>query len=89
MKFKKLGYIALIAATALAFVLGSAATGEAKAKKTTVEPQPQSFFCPWMSRPVCAVTHGMKFTYDNACWALKDGATVVASHACANSALSR
>jgi hypothetical protein len=83
MKLRNFGYAAVIAVTAAAFVLGSAATGEAKSKKKTAAPPPPPLvFCTMEYKPVCAVKGGMKFTYSNACFAAKDGAKVVSQGAC-------
>ena len=79
---KKFGFAALVAAAALAFALGSATTGEAKGKKAAA-PQPQPLPCFSAPEPVCGTKGGQSFTYANACSAEKDGATVVANHACA------
>ena len=83
MKLKNLGYAALIAVTAAAFVLGSAATGEAKAKKKKEAAPPPMTACFMVpGGPVCGTKGGMKFTYKNSCYAAKDGAKVVSDKAC-------
>jgi hypothetical protein len=83
MKLKDIGYATLIAASAIAFVIGSAAPGQAKAKKKAAAPQPvASFFCYQPHKPVCGVKAGQKFTYANSCYAEKDGAKVVSQKAC-------
>ena len=81
MKLRSLGYAAVIAATAAAFVIGSVNVGEAKGKKkATAAPPP--VVCFEAEKRVCAVKGGMKFTYINACTAAKDGAKVVSQKAC-------
>ena len=80
--FKKLGYAALVAITAVAFVIGSAATGEAKAKKKKAAPPPLAPWCALIEQPVCALKGKQKFTYFNACFATMDGAKSVSQKAC-------
>jgi hypothetical protein len=81
--FKKLGYAALIAVTAVAFVVGSAATGEAKAKKKmAAPPPPPPVFCLFNYQPVCGVKGKAKATWANACFAAKNGAKVIYQGAC-------
>jgi hypothetical protein len=89
MKIQKIGYVAVIAATAAAFVLGSAGVGEAKGKKKAAAPAPAAAMAPVNTcvmpyGPVCAVKgkSGMKFTYANTCYAVADGAKVVSPKAC-------
>lgn len=81
MMLKKLGMATFVAAAAFAFALGSATTGEAKAKKAAAEEPATALPCVG-DAPVCGAKGGMQFTYANACSAVKDGAKVVASHAC-------
>lgn len=81
MKLRDIGYAALMAATAAAFMLGSPTSGEAKAKKKIVVPPP-ALMCIQPYMPVCGVKGGMNFTYANACFAAKDGATLVSDKAC-------
>ena len=84
MKLKNIGYVAIIAATAAAFVIGSAATGEAKGKKKMAAAAPPPVFCvPGNGdKPVCAIKGGMKYTYADACFAAHDGAKVISNKAC-------
>jgi hypothetical protein len=82
MKLKYLAYAALIAAAGLAFAIGSATNGEAKAKKKAAAPQAEPMWCFQEPKPVCGVLRGHKFTYANACSANKDGATIASSKAC-------
>jgi hypothetical protein len=84
MKLKNIGYAVIIAATAVAFVIGSAMPSEAKGKKAKKVAAPQyTPSCMFNAgNPVCAVKGGNKFTYKNACYAGNDGAKVVANKAC-------
>jgi hypothetical protein len=79
---KKLSYAALIALTAVAFVIGSAATGEAKARKKKAAAPPSPMACIFMPAPVCGVTGGHKYTYATACLAVMNGAKIVSQKAC-------
>jgi len=82
MKLRTIGYAAVIAMTAAAFVIGSAVPSEA-AKKKKAEAAPPPATC-WLTtdKAVCATKGGMKFTYKNSCYAAKDGAKVVSDKAC-------
>jgi hypothetical protein len=83
MKLKNIGYGVFIAATAIAFVIGSSVSSEAKSKKKmAAPPPPQEAICFTLYKPVCAVKAGMKFTYANSCYATQDGAKVVSEKAC-------
>jgi hypothetical protein len=82
MKLRSLGYAAVVAATAAAFVIGSVNVGEAKSKKKAAAAAPPPVICFEAEKRVCAVKGGMKFTYINACTAAKDGAKVVSQKAC-------
>jgi hypothetical protein len=83
MKLKNIGYAVVVGATALMFVLGSAATGEAKGKKKAAAPAPQPATCWFTAKaPVCAAKGKLKFTYINSCYASKDGAKVASKSAC-------
>lgn len=83
MTLKKIGYAALIAVATAAVVISSAGSGEAKGKKKMAAPPPPPPTC-WftLKSPVCAAKGSMKFTYFNACYANKDGATISSSGAC-------
>lgn len=86
MKLRTIGYALLIAVTAVAVSIGSATTGEAKGKKkaAAAAPPPMTAWCPFTAaQPVCAVKGKQKFTYNDACFAAKDGAKVVSNKACA------
>ena len=79
MKLKNIAYAAFIAAAAAAFVIGS--SGVSEAKKTAAAP-PDPGPCFMMGEPVCGAKGGMKFTYANSCYAVRDGASVVSKGAC-------
>jgi len=84
MTIRNLAYTALVGAAAVAFVIGSAVPSEAAKKKKAAEPPaPQPITC-WVTSPgpVCATKGGLKFTYFNSCYAMKDGATKAKSGAC-------
>jgi len=83
MKLKNIGYVAIVAATAVMFVLGSAVPSEAAKKKKAAAAAPPPATC-WgvPDKAVCATKGGLKFTYANACYAAKDGAKVVSNKAC-------
>jgi hypothetical protein len=82
MRLRNLGYAALIAVATAAFVIGSAATGQAKAAKKMAAPPPPPVICMMVSKPVCGVKGGMTNTYANSCFAAKDGAKVIYQGAC-------
>jgi hypothetical protein len=79
---KRFGYAALIAFTAVAFTLGSAATNQALAKKKMAEPPPPPIFCMLTYTPVCGETAGVRTTYANSCFAEKNGAKILYKGAC-------
>ena len=86
MTIKKLAYATVVAVAAVAFVIGSAVPSEAAKKKkaaAAAPPPPQQPTC-LLNPPgqVCATKGGMKFTYFNACYAAKDGATSATPGAC-------
>jgi hypothetical protein len=81
MKLKNLGYATFIAATAIAFVIGSGGPSQAKKKAKEAAPAPQAF-CLGADKPVCATKGGLKFTYANSCYAAKDGAKSAKPGAC-------
>lgn len=81
MKLKTIAYATFIAAAAGAFAIGASSPSEAKAKKMAAPP-PQPGPCFELYAPVCGAKGGMKFTYANACFAAKDGASVVSKGAC-------
>jgi len=83
MKLKTIAYAAFIAIAAGAFVIGSGGVSEAKGKKKMAAPPPDPGPCFMIAAPVCGAKGGMKFTYNNACYAAKDGASVVSKGACA------
>ena len=77
MKLKNLAYATFVAATAVAFVIGSAVPSEAAKKKkeaAAAPPPPPQVVCTSPPGAVCATKGDQKFTYNSACWAAKDGA---------------
>ena len=82
MTFRTIGYAAVIAVAAAA-VIASADPSDAKAKKAAAAPPPQAPTC-WftLTKNVCGDKGGMRFTYNNACYAMKDGAKVTSQGAC-------
>ena len=85
MTIKKLAYATFVAAAAVAFVIGSAVPSEAAKKKkaAAAAPPPQQPTC--LLNPqgkVCATKGSAKFTYFNACYAMKDGAKSATSGEC-------
>ena len=85
MKIRCLGYAAIVALAAAAFVVGSVDTGEAKGKKKHMAPAPAPMGpCIALDSPTkyCAVKGGMKFTYVNKCQAKAEGAKIISNKAC-------
>jgi len=84
MKLKNVAYATFVAATAVAFVIGSAVPSEAAKKKkaAAAPPPPPQIACVGGPAPVCATKGDQKFTYHNACWAGKDGAKGAKAGAC-------
>jgi len=86
MTIKKLAYATFVAAAAVAFVIGSAVPSEAAKKKkaaAAAPPAQQQATC--LLNPqgkVCATKGSTKFTYFNACYAMKDGAKSATSGEC-------
>jgi hypothetical protein len=76
MKLKTIGYAAFVAVAAGALIIGSAGTGEAKSKKKAAAPS-SPVICTWDWKPVCAIDHGVKHTFTNACIAHSWGAKVI------------
>jgi hypothetical protein len=85
MTIRNVAYTALVGAAAVAFIIGSAVPSEAAKKKkaAAAAPAPQQASCLGSPPgPVCATKGGLKFTYNNACFAQKDGATSAKAGAC-------
>ena len=91
MKIRKLAYATFVAIAAVAFVIGSAVPSEAAKKKkkaaaapppapTTQAQWPTCWGAPY--GPVCATKGDLKFTYINACYAMKDQAKAAKAGAC-------
>src|SRR5476651_2241723 len=83
MKLRNIGYAVVVAATAVAFVIGSASVGEAKGKKKAAAAAPAPMgICVEADAKYCAVKGGMKFTYVNKCTAKAEGAKIISNKAC-------
>jgi hypothetical protein len=82
MFLKNIGCAALLGTAAFAFALGAASTSDAKGKNETMTSQLDPIICIQSSAPVCGARNGQRFTYNNACFAQKDGAKVVSQGAC-------
>jgi len=86
MKLRNVGYAVVVAATAVAFVIGSASVGEAKGKKKKAAAAPPmaaaTCWVPDSPTKLCAVKGGMKFTYANSCIAKAEGAKIISNKAC-------
>ena len=83
MKLKTIGYALLVGAAAVALSIGSADAKYHHKKKAAAPPPVQPQICLYEAMaPVCGSLKGHKFTYANQCAAWKDGATIVANHAC-------
>jgi hypothetical protein len=63
-------------------VLGTTGSNEAPKKQAAAAPPPPPGPCFVAEKPVCATRGDLKFTYANACIAVKDGAKVVSDGAC-------
>lgn len=89
MKLRNIGYAAVVAMTAAAFMIGLAVPSEA-AKKKKAEAAPPQPAC-WLTtdKAVCATKGDLKFTYKNSCYAAKDGAKVVSDKACPTKAAAK
>jgi hypothetical protein len=77
---KTIGYTAIAAVAAVALVIGSTGSSEAKGKAKDAAVS-KGGVC-WGGAPVCATRGNMKFTYRSACYAVNDGAKVVSDKAC-------
>jgi len=84
MTIRNVAYTALLGVAAVAFIIGSAVPSEAaKKKKAAAAPAPEPVSCIGSPPgPVCATKGGLKFTYNNACFAAKDGAKSAKAGAC-------
>jgi hypothetical protein len=71
MILKNLTRAALFSATVFGLSFGSAVPSSAENPPFCIQP----------SAPVCGVKGGLKFTYDNSCYAAKDGAKIVSKGA--------
>ena len=89
MKIRNLAYTTFVGVAALAFVIGSAVPSEAAKKKKAAAaaapaPAAQQWPTCWGAPygPVCATKGGQNFSYINACYAMKDGASKAKAGAC-------
>jgi hypothetical protein len=90
MQIKKLAYAMFVGVAAVAFVIGSAVPSEAAKKKTAAAaaaapaPAAQQWPTCWGApyAPVCASKGGQNFSYINACYAMKDGASKAKAGGC-------
>jgi hypothetical protein len=86
MQIKKLAYAMFVGVAAVAFVIGSAVPSEAAKKKKAAAaaaasaPAAQCWGAPYA--PVCASKGGQNFSYINACYAMKDGASKAKAGGC-------
>src|SRR6478735_9981142 len=90
MQIRKIAYAAFVGVAAVAFVIGSAVPSEAAKKKTAAAaaaapaPAAQQWPTCWGApyAPVCASKGGQNFSYINACYAMKDGASKAKAGGC-------
>jgi hypothetical protein len=89
MQIRKIAYAAFVGVAAVAFVIGSAVPSEAaKKKKAAAAAAPPAATAQWPTcwgapyGPVCASKGGQNFSYINACYAMKDGASKAKAGGC-------
>lgn len=82
MQLKTITTALLVAGAAAFLAIGTATPSFAAKKKAAAAAEPSNVFCFQQQKPVCATRGGMKMTYASACFAQRDGATVVADRAC-------
>jgi len=89
MQIRKIAYAAFVGVAAVAFVIGSAVPSEAaKKKKTAAAAAPPAATAEWPTccgapyGPVCAKKGSQTFSYINACYAMKDGASGAKAGGC-------
>ena len=82
MQLKTIAYALLIAGTATVVAVGTASPSFAAKKKAKVAAEEPTPLCFQAQKAVCAARGGQKFTYASACFAMKDGATIVGDGAC-------
>jgi hypothetical protein len=88
MQIKKLAYAMFVGVAAVAFVIGSAVPSEAAKKKKAAAAAPAPAAQQWPTcwgapyAPVCASKGGQNFSYINACYAMKDGASKAKAGGC-------
>jgi len=82
MRLKHIAFGAVIVAVT-AGVAGWSAPSEAKHKMAAApKPQPLRMCTAFEYKPVCGIINGARQTYGSECWAMKDGAKIVAQGAC-------
>jgi hypothetical protein len=89
MQIRKIAYTVFVGMAAVAFVIGSAVPSEAAKKKKAAAaaapaPAAQQWPTCWGApyAPVCASKGGQNFSYINACYAMKDGASKAKAGGC-------
>ena len=88
MQIRKLAYAMFVGVAALAFVVGSTVPSEAAKKKKAAAAAPAPAAQQWPTcwgapyAPVCASKGGQNFSYINACYAMKDGASKAKAGGC-------
>jgi len=89
MQIRKIAYAMFVGVAAVAFVIGSAVPSEAAKKKKAAAaaapaPAAQQWPTCWGApyAPVCASKGGQNFSYINACYAMKDGASKAKAGGC-------
>ena len=79
MQLRTIAYTLLIAGTAAAVATSPSFAAKKKAKSYADDATP---LCLQPQKAVCGMKGTQKFTYANACFAMKDGAKIVSDSAC-------
>jgi hypothetical protein len=82
MQLKTIATALVIAGAATALAIGAATPSFAAKKKAKAAAEQPTAFCFQAQAPVCGSRGGQNFTYASACFAMKDGAKIIANHAC-------
>jgi hypothetical protein len=90
MQIREIAYAAFVGVAAVAFVIGSAVPSEAAKKKkaAAAAAAPAAAPAQWPTcwgapyGPVCATKGSQNFSYINACYAMKDGASKAKTGGC-------
>ena len=88
MQIRKIAYTMFVGMAAVAFVIGSAVPSEAAKKKKAAAAAPAPAAQQWPTcwgapyAPVCASKGDQNFSYINACYAMKDGASKAKAGGC-------